>query len=77
MFFTSIADQLAIRQPNMKQHIVEAVQREPDIGSKSRTEQWRQVFAQPLEKTIAQTPRPVVVLVIDALDECDNDKDMA
>nr|OQO21198.1 hypothetical protein B0A51_14683 [Rachicladosporium sp. CCFEE 5018] len=77
MFFASIANQLAIRQPNVKQHIVEAVQREPDIGSKSRTEQWRQLIAQPLAKTIAQTPRPVVVLVIDALDECDNDRDMA
>ncbi|KAK6436473.1 hypothetical protein LTR95_007334 [Oleoguttula sp. CCFEE 5521] len=77
MFFVSIANQLAIRQPNVKQHIGEAVQREPDIGSKSRTEQWRQLIAQPLAKTIAQTPRPVVVLVIDALDECDNDRDMA
>jgi hypothetical protein len=55
MFFASIAYQLAIQLPNVKQHIVEAVQQQSDIATKSRAEQWRQLIAQPLEKASGRT----------------------
>jgi hypothetical protein len=76
MFFTSIAKQLAIARPSVKQFISEAVQNQPDIASKSRNDQWTKLIAQPLGKMQPSSQHPVLVIVVDALDECDNDNDM-
>lgn len=74
MFFTTIAAQLAIRIPNLKQHILVAIEKEPDIAYKARTEQWTQLIAQPLKQLADEGF--VIVMVVNALDECDNDNDM-
>lgn len=76
MFFTSIAKQLAISRPDVKQFISEAIQNQPDIASKSRNDQWTKLIAQPLGKIQPSPQHPVLVIVLDALDECDNDNDM-
>jgi hypothetical protein len=76
MFFTSIAKQLAIARPSVKQFISEAVQAQSDITSKSRNDQWTKLIAQPLGKIPLDPQHPVLVIVVDALDECDNDNDM-
>ena len=76
MFFTSIAKQLAIARPSVKQIISESVQAQPDIASKSRNDQWTKLIAQPLGMIQADPQHPMLVIVVDALDECDNDNDM-
>jgi len=76
LFFTSIARQLAIRRPALKQHIADIMRDDPDIGSKSRQDQWRRLIAHPLQKIVSDSQRAVVAIVVDALDECDNEEDI-
>jgi hypothetical protein len=75
LFWTTIANQLAIAVPEVKQHIVVAVKQQPDIASKSRFDQWTQLIVEPFKK-LSFSKKKLVVIVIDALDECDDDGDM-
>jgi hypothetical protein len=73
MFFTSIAVQLAQRSPILKHHICQAIAEQSDIADQSLRNQWRQIVFQPLSMLEADALRIPLVLVIDALDECDDD----
>ncbi|OCK72916.1 hypothetical protein K432DRAFT_314325, partial [Lepidopterella palustris CBS 459.81] len=59
-FFTTMAVQLA----------------KNDIATQSLGDQWRQLVLGPLSKSSNHSYPSSYVLVIDALDECDNDKDI-
>lgn len=76
LFFTSIARQLVVTHPALKQYLSEAVRNQPDIASKSRKDQWTKLIVEPLAKAQLTPQRPLLVIVVDALDECDNDNDM-
>jgi len=71
-FFTSIAVQLANNVPPLRRHICEAVTERMDIATQSLRDQWRQLVLGPLSK-LEGKPHPAYILVVDALDECDDE----
>lgn len=74
-FFTSIAVQLAYNVPSLRQYIREATKNRSDIASLSLSEQWRQLVLGPLSK-LHSKPCHSYIIVIDALDECEDNRDV-
>jgi NACHT domain len=74
-FFTTIAVQLA-RICALKQHICTVVDEHPDIAGQGQRYQWKHLILEPLSKLLANSCQSPLILVIDALDECDGDKDV-
>ena len=75
-FFTTIAWQLAKTSPALDRHICEAIADHKDIASQTLRDQWNQLIFRPLSKLKAGPPYSSLVLVIDALDECEGDNDI-
>ncbi|MCJ1251829.1 hypothetical protein MMC30_009067, partial [Trapelia coarctata] len=75
-FFTTIAVQLARKSPSSQQYICDAVRKNADIATQSLGDQWRQVVLGPLSKLSGDSYPSSYLLVIDALDECENDEDI-
>ena len=71
-FVTSIAAQLAIGVPSLDRSIRDALKERPDIASRPLRDQWQQLVIRPLSKLNETSGQSSYVLVIDALDECDN-----
>src|SRR5271155_265426 len=76
MFFTTIAVQLAHMLSALKQHICTAVDEHNDIAGRRQRDQWEHLILQPLSKLMANSCQSPLILVIDALDECDGDNDV-
>ncbi|KAM3561804.1 hypothetical protein ARSEF4850_003037, partial [Beauveria asiatica] len=76
-FFTTVALQLVSREPRMLPFVREAIDSDPTISTKALREQFEKLILQPLDQ-IHSGPegRPTMVVVVDALDECDNDNDI-
>ncbi|KAG4439200.1 hypothetical protein IFR05_005321 [Cadophora sp. M221] len=74
-FFTSIAVQLACNVPSLRQYIRDATKKRSDIASLSLSEQWRQLVLGPLSKILTK-PCHSYIIVIDALDECEDNRDV-
>ncbi|KAF8534301.1 WD40-repeat-containing domain protein [Trichophaea hybrida] len=75
-FFTSLAAQLAITLPAVKPYVCRAIEQNPDIFQRGLGDQWKYLVLKPLSKLIELSPQPqAVILVIDALDECEGDDD--
>ncbi|KAH8714805.1 putative WD-repeat protein [Phaeosphaeriaceae sp. PMI808] len=72
-FVTSIAVQLADNITTSRQHIRDAVAECSNIAQLSLGDQWRYLVLRPLSKLHKLGP---YIIVIDALDECDNDSDV-
>ena len=64
-----IAYQLARSDSKAEQVIIKAFQQDPDVVERSFTTQIELLILEPIRKMSLSKP---VVLVIDALDECDN-----
>ncbi|KAL2827486.1 nucleoside phosphorylase domain-containing protein [Aspergillus pseudoustus] len=75
-FATSIARQLAHQLPVLGEHICDGIQEQQDIATHSIVDQWRRLITQPVSKIQSTSSPPFLVVVIDALDECDNDQDI-
>jgi hypothetical protein len=75
-FITSIAMQLATTVPTLSRHIRKAITEHGDIASQSLYDQWRQLILGPLSKVEGRSRQSSYVLVIDALDECNNENDI-
>jgi hypothetical protein len=75
-FFPTIALQLAKKSPSLQRHICDALRENSDIATQSLSDQWRQLVLVPLSKTSDESYPSLCILVIDALDECDNDNDI-
>lgn len=75
-FVTSIAWQLAISVPSLNQYIGDAIKMR-DIASQSLRDQWQQLVIHPLSKLSGSGGHFPYILVVDALDECDNEKDIS
>jgi hypothetical protein len=73
-FFTTIALQLSKKSQPLQGHICDAIRKNSDIATQSLGDQWRQLVLGPLTKLSGDLS--LSILVIDALDECDNDKDI-
>ena len=76
-FFTTIAAQLVHQLPPLAPHIQAAIKADSDIGEKAMKEQFDKLVLQPLEKTKCDPRNPwrTIVVVVDALDECDREED--
>jgi hypothetical protein len=72
-FFTSLAVQLARSIRPLREYIGNAMIERSDIANLSLVDQWRQLVLHLLSK-VRSTLRQAVVLVINALDECEDDK---
>ncbi len=80
----SIAVQLAQHSPALRQHICDAVAAQPTIASKTLHDQWKQLVLRPLQKlnSAADDERQPaadaasLVVVIDALDECSDEREI-
>ncbi|KAJ5031387.1 WD40-repeat-containing domain protein [Bipolaris maydis] len=73
MFVTSIAAQLADNIPASRCHIREAIAERSSIARQSLRDQWHHLILCPLSKLREARP---YILVVDALDECDNDSNI-
>jgi len=74
MFFTTIAAQLAKSLPVLQTSISDAIDNNPDIFRQGLREQWNQLILNPLKNAPTQSIQ--LVVVIDALDECDSMQDI-
>ena len=75
-FFASIAVQLANISDVLSRYICEAIQRQRDIANKGLRDQWKRLVYEPLSRMETQSLASPLLLVIDALDECDNGNDI-
>ena len=75
-FVTSIATQLATNVPRLYQFICNAIIQYSDITNRSLRDQWHLLVLEPLSKLDGNNCRASYVLVIDALDECNDKKDI-
>jgi hypothetical protein len=75
-FVMSMAVQLASSIPSLEQHICDALAERRDIMSQSLQDQWQQLVLRPLLKLGRNSSRPSYILVIDALDKCDNNSNI-
>jgi hypothetical protein len=75
--FPTITRQLVARVPQLIPSVQKALDNEPDITGKSLPEQFDKLLLQPIMSLkLSDDPPPTVVLVIDALDECECDEDI-
>ncbi|PQE23326.1 WD40 YVTN repeat-like-containing domain protein [Rutstroemia sp. NJR-2017a BBW] len=75
-FFTSLAVQLACNIPSLQHYISDAITERSDIASYCFRDQWRQLVLRPLSRVDGSLSPSSYVLIIDALDECDNENDI-
>jgi len=74
LFFTTIAAQLAISLPVLRASMSDAIDNNPHIFKQGPREQWNQLILNPLKNAPTQSIQ--LVVVIDALDECDSMQDI-
>ncbi|KAK6541065.1 hypothetical protein TWF694_008442 [Orbilia ellipsospora] len=77
-FFTTIALQLADRFKSLRSSIHTAIEVDPRISKKSLKEQFDKLIFDPLSKLNfgSQTSKLVLVVLVDALDECEAKNDV-
>lgn len=71
LFFPTIASQLVQAFTPIAPHIRAAVEANPTIHDKSIKDQFDKLIAGPVKKVSGYPQPPTIVVVIDALDECD------
>ena len=77
MFFTTLAAQLANTFPTLRPYICRAIAEKYNISQQDLTEQWKYLIFQPLSTLNKVLHQPqIFCLVIDALDECEDEKDI-
>ena len=75
-FVTSIAIQLASSEHTVCQNISEAVLEHSNIRNLSLRDQWRTLVIAPLSKLASNANHSSFLMVVDALDECDDHRDV-
>ncbi|KAI8631008.1 vegetative incompatibility protein HET-E-1 [Xylariaceae sp. FL1651] len=76
-FFTTIAAQLIRREPALAVHVKDTIDADPAIYNKAIREQFEKLILEPLSRLSSHDRKAdVLVIVIDALDECDRDDDV-
>jgi hypothetical protein len=68
--------QLANKSPPLKRYICEAIAAHSDIASQAFRDQWIQLVLRPLSKMAADSLQLPLILVVDALDECEGENDI-
>ncbi|KAH8896438.1 vegetative incompatibility protein HET-E-1 [Thozetella sp. PMI_491] len=72
-FFTTLAFQLAAKLPRIARDIRYSIEADPSLTKKSLGEQFRELILYPLASI--RDPQTLLI-VVDALDECDRDEDI-
>lgn len=72
----TIVFQLSHVSPDVKHYICEAVKKHPDIAQQALQDQWKRLVFGPLAMLKADSAPLPLILVIDALNECDRDQDV-
>ncbi|KAL6691296.1 putative wd40 protein [Trichoderma pleuroticola] len=76
-FFSTIASQLQTRIPGMADRLRKVIDFESQISTKSLKEQFERLILEPVScSNVVDSQPSFLVVVIDALDECGNDKDI-
>ncbi|TVY73353.1 Vegetative incompatibility protein HET-E-1, partial [Lachnellula suecica] len=73
-FFTSIAVQLAKSIPSLQKQVCEAIIEQPGVAKLSLSDQWHRLILNPISRL--QQSHQSYVLIIDALDECEDDQNI-
>ncbi|TAQ83564.1 hypothetical protein B7494_g8112 [Chlorociboria aeruginascens] len=77
MFFATIATQLVQKLPSLAPHLQETIEADPGISRKALKQQFDALVLQPLGKIQTDPQKSSsIVIVVDALDECDQEKDV-
>ncbi|KAE8353294.1 WD40-repeat-containing domain protein [Aspergillus coremiiformis] len=77
-FFSTIARQMIVHEPRLIPSIRRAIQRDPSISTKSLREQFSKLLLEPLLTVKHENRDPsCLVIVVDALDECDPENDIS
>jgi hypothetical protein len=75
-FFTTMALQLSTKSQPLQRLICEALIKNGNVATQSLGDQWRQLILRPLSELRRDSHNSFCIVVIDALDECDNDVDI-
>ncbi len=76
-FFPTITRQLVSKLPELRKPIAEVIDSDPFICDKSPSEQFKKLIYQPLQKVqLTLNSISSFIIVVDALDECENDKEV-
>ncbi|KMW67258.1 hypothetical protein BDDG_12009 [Blastomyces dermatitidis ATCC 18188] len=76
-FFTTIIAQMVSKLPVLLEHVKKAIEADPDLVKKALTEQFEKFILEPLLELTGRFPKaPHLVIVIDALDECEREQDI-
>ena len=77
LLFATIAAQLVQNLPPLAPHVQRAIEVDPAISSKSLKQQFDTLVLEPLNKLHLDPQKPsTIVIVVDALDECDGEADV-
>ncbi|OBT55950.1 hypothetical protein VE04_03623 [Pseudogymnoascus sp. 24MN13] len=77
MFITTIATQLIQKLPSLAPHVQNAIEADPGISKKALKQQFDTLVLQPLGEIRTHPQKSSsIVIVIDALDECDREEDV-
>ncbi|KAL6819959.1 hypothetical protein V8C40DRAFT_276463 [Trichoderma camerunense] len=74
-FVATIANELAESLPAYREHLHNALDSSPTITSRSLYDQWEKLILNPLRSTSLEDDVQPILIVIDALDECDSEHD--
>lgn len=76
-FATTIAFQLAEYSKVLRQHIIAASISNPRINQLALYIQWEKLILEPLGLLESKTVQSPLLIIVDALDECDDERDIA
>lgn len=75
-FVATIANQFAESSPIYREHLSAALETYPSISSRGLYDQWEKLILEPLRLMKLEGILHPILIVIDALDECDSQYDM-
>ena len=76
-FFPTITRDLVLKIPGLDSLVAEVIASDPSIFDKALGEQFDKLMYQPLQKVnIATSSCPTFIVVVDALDECEKNRDI-
>jgi hypothetical protein len=76
-FFATIANDLVVQEPGMLPSVKEALDEDPAISQRALKDQFEKLILQPLLRIVQTRSKPQArVVVIDALDECEQSHDI-
>jgi len=77
LLFTTIAAQLVQKLPPLAPHVQNVIEADPTIPTKTLKQQFDTLVSEPLGKLCLDHQKPPkIVIVVDALDECDREEDV-